>query len=152
MEIQYGTAIAKDLPQLVELLGVLFAHEAEFHPDAGKQKQALEAILANPVIGRLYVAREVRRVLAMASLLYTVSTVEGGKAAWFEDLVVHPDERNRGIGEALLKHVIAYARAQGVVRITLLTDMQNESAQAMYRRVGFVGSPMKPMRLKIKPQ
>jgi hypothetical protein len=28
--------------------------------------------------------------------------------------------------------------------------MQNERAQAMYRRVGFVGSPMKPMRLKLK--
>ena len=86
----------------------------------------------------------------MASLLYTVSTAEGGKAAWFEDLVVHPDERKRGIGEALLKHVVAHARAEGVLRITLLTDMQNERAQAMYRRAGFVGSPMKPMRLKIR--
>ena len=56
----------------------------------------------------------------------------------------------RGIGEALLKHVVATARAEGVLRITLLTDMQNERAQAMYRRVGFVGSPMKPMRMKIK--
>ena len=37
-----------------------------------------------------------------------------------------------------------------MLRLTLLTDMQNERAQAMYRRVGFVGSPMKPMRLKIK--
>ena len=151
MAIDYATATAKDLPQMVELLGVLFEQEAEFRPDADKQKQALEAIIANPVIGRLFVAREARRVLAMASLLYTVSTAEGGKAAWFEDLVVHPDERNRGIGEALLKHVVAQAKADGVRRITLLTDMQNERAQAMYRRAGFVGSPMRPMRLKVKP-
>src|SRR4051812_2709076 len=151
MAVDYATATSRDLPQMVELLGVLFEQEAEFRPDAGKQKQALEAILANPVIGRLYIARENRRVLAMASLLFTVSTAEGGKAAWFEDLVVHPDERNRGIGEALLKHVVAQARAEGVLRITLLTDMQNERAQAMYRRAGFVGSPMRPMRLKIKP-
>jgi ribosomal protein S18 acetylase RimI-like enzyme len=150
MAVDYAAATAKDLQQLVELLGELFAQEAEFHPDASKQKQALEAILGNPALGRLYVAREGRRVLAMASLLYTVSTAEGGKAAWFEDLVVHPDERNRGIGEALLKHVVAQAKADGVRRITLLTDMQNERAQAMYRRVGFVGSPMRPMRLKIK--
>ena len=152
MELQYGPATMKELPQMVELLGVLFTDEAEFHPDADKQKRALEAILANPTIGRLFVAREGKRVVAMASLLYTVSTAEGGKAAWFEDLVVHPDERKRGIGEALLKHVVAQARAEGVLRITLLTDMQNERAQAMYRRVGFVGSPMKPMRLKMKPK
>jgi ribosomal protein S18 acetylase RimI-like enzyme len=152
MELQYGTATAKDLPQLVELLAVLFTDEAEFQPDSNKQKRALEAILANPTIGKLFVAREGRRVVAMANLLYTVSTAEGGKAALFEDLVVHPDERKRGIGEALLKHVVEHARAEGVLRITLLTDMQNERAQAMYRRVGFVGSPMKPMRLKIKPR
>ena len=151
MELAYGTATAKDLPQMVELLGVLFTDEAEFQPDSGKQKRALEAILANPGIGKLFVAREGKRVIAMASLLYTVSTAEGGKAAWFEDLVVHPDERKRGIGEALLKHVVTQARAVGITRITLLTDMQNERAQAMYRRAGFVGSPMRPMRLKIKP-
>ena len=152
MELSYGAATAKDLPQMVELLGVLFTDEAEFHPDPGKQKRALEAILGNPTIGKLFVAREGKRVVAMASLLYTVSTAEGGKAALFEDLVVHPDERKRGIGEALLKHVVEQARVDGVLRITLLTDMQNERAQAMYRRVGFVGSPMKPMRLKLKPR
>jgi len=152
LELHYGPATPKELPQIVELLGVLFTDEAEFQPDADKQKRALEAILANPTIGRLFVAREGKRVVAMASLLYTVSTAEGGKAAWFEDLVVHPDERKRGIGEALLKAVVDHARAEGVLRITLLTDMQNERAQAMYRRVGFVGSPMKPMRLKLKPR
>ena len=152
MAIEFGTATAKELQQLVDLLEHLFSQEAEFQPDAGKQKRALEAILASPAIGKLFVAREGRRVVAMASLLYTISTAEGGKAALFEDLVVHPDERKRGIGEALLKYVIEQARAEGILRITLLTDMQNERAQAMYRRVGFVGSPMKPMRLKIKPR
>jgi GNAT superfamily N-acetyltransferase len=152
MAIEFGTATTKELQQLVDLLGHLFAQEAEFHPDASKQKQALEAILSSPGTGKLFVAREGRRVVAMASLLYTISTAEGGKAALFEDLVVHPDERKRGIGEALLKYVIEQARAEGILRITLLTDMQNERAQAMYRRVGFVGSPMKPMRLKIKPR
>jgi GNAT superfamily N-acetyltransferase len=152
MAIDFGTASMKDLPQLVELLGHLFEQEAEFQPDSAKQRRALEAILSNPAIGKLFVAREARRPVAMASLLYTISTAEGGKAALFEDLVVHPDERKRGIGEALLKHVIEQARAEGILRITLLTDMQNERAQAMYRRAGFVGSPMKPMRLRIKPR
>jgi ribosomal protein S18 acetylase RimI-like enzyme len=150
MDIQFGLAAAKELPRLVELLGILFESEAEFSADAEKQRVALQAILADPGKGKIYVAREGRLVVAMASLLYTISTAEGGKAAIFEDLVVAPEHRKRGIGEALLKHVVAEARNEGVLRITLLTDMQNERAQAMYRRVGFVGSPMKPMRLKIK--
>jgi len=133
-----------------QLLGILFESEAEFSADAEKQRAALQAILADPAKGKIFVAREGREVVAMASLLYTVSTAEGGKAALFEDLVTAPEHRKRGIGEALLKHVVAQARAEGVLRITLLTDMQNERAQAMYRRVGFVGSPMKPMRLRLR--
>ena len=149
-EIRFEVAKAADLPRLVELLGILFESEAEFARDAEKQRAGLQAILADPSKGRIFVARDGREPVAMASLLYTISTAEGGKAALFEDLVVAPEHRKRGIGEALLKHVVAQARAEGLLRITLLTDMQNERAQAMYRRVGFVGSPMKPMRLKLK--
>jgi len=149
-ETRFDVAKAADLPRLVELLGLLFESEAEFSADAEKQRAALQSILADPAKGRIFVAREGREVVAMASLLYTISTAEGGRAALFEDLVTAPEHRKRGIGEALLKHVVAEARKEGVLRITLLTDMQNERAQAMYRRVGFVGSPMKPMRLKLK--
>ena len=152
MTIAYEAATPKDLPQLVALLGQLFEQEAEFTPNAAKQEAALKLIFADPRVGRLYVARDGKRVVAMASLLFTVSTAEGGKAALFEDLVVHPDHRKQGIGAKLLEHVIAQARAEGVLRLTLLTDMQNERAQVLYRKLGFVGSPMKPMRLKIKPK
>jgi GNAT superfamily N-acetyltransferase len=152
MTIKYETAAAKDLAQMVALLGQLFEQEAEFTPDSAKQEAALKMILADPKAGKLYVAKDGSKVVAMASLLYTVSTAEGGKAALFEDLVVRPDHRKQGIGAKLLEYVIAQARADGVLRLTLLTDMQNEQAQVLYRRLGFVGSPMKPMRLKIKPK
>ena len=151
MNLRFEAAGVKDLPQLVELLRHLFEQEAEFTPDAAKQETALKMILADPRLGKLFVARDGRQVVAMASLLYTVSTAEGGKAALFEDLVVRPDYRKQGIGARLLEHVIAQARAEGLLRLTLLTDMQNESAQVLYRKLGFVGSPMKPMRLKLKP-
>jgi GNAT superfamily N-acetyltransferase len=133
----------------VELLGILFSQEAEFKPDAAKQAKALSSILSQPAAGTLYVAREEGRVIAMASLLYTISTAEGGRAALFEDLVVHPDFRGRGVAAALVKFIIEQARRQGLLRLTLLTDMQNERAQALYRRLGFMDSAMKPMRLQL---
>jgi ribosomal protein S18 acetylase RimI-like enzyme len=150
MTLKFETAVQKDLPRLVELLGILFESEAEFSADADKQRNALQAILSDAAKGKIFVVREGRELIAMCSLLYTISTAEGGKAALFEDLVVAPEHRKRGIGASLLKHVIAEARTEGVLRMTLLTDMQNDRAQALYRRLGFVGSPMKPMRLKIK--
>ncbi len=147
--LKVATATAKDLPSLVELLGVLFAQEADFVPDADKQRRALEAILADTRIGRIYVAREGGRVVGMVSTLYTISTAEGGKAAWLEDMVVLPDCRGRGIGAAMLAHAVVGAREAGCLRLTLLSDEDNAQAHAVYAAEGFQFSGMRPMRLKL---
>jgi GNAT superfamily N-acetyltransferase len=146
---ELGVAGVDELPQLVALLTILFSEEAEFTADYEKQTRALEEILADESVGTVYVAREAGRVVAMASLLYTVSTAEGGSAALFEDLIVLPTHRGRGIATALVAFMIAEAKTRGVLRLTLLTDSQNERAQAFYRRLGFADSSMKPMRLKL---
>jgi GNAT superfamily N-acetyltransferase len=150
--VDLSAAKQSDLPQLVELLGVLFTQEVEFSPDARKQERALRAILSEPGCGTIYVARSAGKAIAMASLLYTVSTAEGGKAAWFEDLVVHPAHRGRGVGMALLRFVVEEAKNAGILRITLLTDADNKRAQALYRKLGFTPSPMQPMRLHLAPR
>src|SRR5690242_6544674 len=118
-----SSAARSDIPRLVELLGILFSHEREFTPDPEKQSDALEAIVADRSRGRIFVAREGSEVVGMASLLYTISTASGGKAALFEDLIVHPQHRGKGIGSKLVHYVIQQARAEGVLRITLLTDL-----------------------------
>jgi GNAT superfamily N-acetyltransferase len=147
--LELGIARTDELAQLVALLTILFSQESEFTADYEKQTRALERILSDPSLGTIYVARDEAQVVAMASLLYTVSTAEGGSAALFEDLVVLPTHRGQGIATALVAFMIAEARTRGVLRLTLLTDMQNERAQAFYRRLGFIDSSMKPMRLKL---
>ena len=149
MKPGFGTALAVDIPQLVELLGILFTQEAELSPDPDKQRRALETILADPARARIYVARDAGKVIAMAALHFTTSTAEGGKAAWFEDCIVRPEYRRQGIGKALLEHVVAQARAEGALRVMLLTDGDNERAQALYRKAGFADSSMLAMRLKL---
>jgi len=146
---EFGTAGAPDLEQLVELLGILFTQEAELSPDPQKQRRALEMILQDPSRARIYVAREGSKVVAMAALHFTTSTAEGGKAAWFEDCIVRPEHRKKGIGKALLEYVVGQAMAEGALRVMLLTDGDNRSAQALYRKMGFADSSMLAMRLKL---
>jgi len=145
----FGTAAAADIPQLVELLGILFTQEAELQPDPDKQRRALEIILRKDSGARIYVVRDAGTILAMAALHFTTSTAEGGKVAWFEDCIVRPEHRRKGIGKALLEFVIAQARAEGALRVMLLTDGDNASAQALYRKSGFRDSAMLAMRLKL---
>src|SRR4026207_1054773 len=110
---ELGVARIDELPQLAALLGVLFSQEAEFAPDSAKQTRALEQILSDKAKGTLYVARDEGRVGAMAPPLYTVSTAEGGLSALFEDLIVLPGHRGRGIATALVKFIVQEAREPG---------------------------------------
>ncbi|CAA6606023.1 GCN5-related N-acetyltransferase [Rhodospirillaceae bacterium LM-1] len=141
-------AAENDLQGMTDLLLSLFDQEADFSPDRSKQERGLSLILSNPQVGQLFVARdETGAVTGMVSLLFTVSTAMGQPVCWLEDMVVRADQRGRGLGSKLLAHAVAYARAQGFGRITLLTDRLNEPAQRFYARHGFNLSEMTPMRL-----
>ena len=143
------TATLDDIPQLCELLALLFVQEAEFRPDRALQAAGLKRIIERPEAGRILVLRDGETIIAMVNLLFTVSTALGGRVALLEDMVVHPAHRGVGTGSTLLQAAIDVARSAGCRRITLLTDGDNRAAQRFYRRHGFEPSSMLPMRLSL---
>lgn len=149
MDIRIATAA--DIPHLTGLLASLFAQEAEFHPDANRQAAGLAMIIADSRIGHVLVARlrPDDGIIAMAVVLYTVSTFLGARVCWLEDVVVDAGCRGQGIGARLVDAAIAHAQGHGCQRVTLLTDRDNERAQRLYRHAGFAPSPMLPMRRPI---
>ncbi len=86
-------------------------------------------------------------MIGMANLLYSESTFLGGPVAWLEDVVVHPQWRGQGVGTALIDRIKTFAREQGLLRITLLTDFDNATAIRRYESAGFIRSTMIPMRV-----
>jgi GNAT superfamily N-acetyltransferase len=135
--IEIGDASAADIPALVALLGELFSIERDFVPDAIKQERGLRLILDNPASGRVFVVRRDGLVVGMASLLFTVSTAEGGRAAVLEDVIVAAPYRRLKVGRRLVDHVRQWAGAQGIVRLTLLADRDNGAALCFYESEGF---------------
>lgn len=146
MQLTVRAACLDDLDAMVGLLQLLFTQEADFEPHPERQRVALRAILAAPEFGTLLVAQVEAEVVGMVSLLYTVSTAEGGVAAWLEDMVVQPRWRGAQIGSRLLDAAVEICRSKAIHRLTLLTDTCNESAQRFYRRHGFAASEMVPFR------
>jgi amino-acid N-acetyltransferase len=67
------------------------------------------------------------------SLIGAVALQPAGVDALLRSLVVHPDWRGRGLGEALVTTVEALARARGVGRLYLLT----ETAAGFFPRHGY---------------
>jgi len=139
-------ATLADIAPLCDLLAVLFAQEAEFKPDPDLQTKGLQAIISNPELGIILLARHSGKVVGMVSLLFSISTALGGRVAMLEDMVVLPDKRGLGIGSELLNAAIKTARDSGCLRITLLTDSDNELAHTFYEKHGFVRSAMLAFR------
>lgn len=145
-DISIDFAQPADLEAMAGLLSELFAQEADFRPDPDRQRRGLRLILDNPALGRLFVLRVAGGVAGMANALITVSTAEGAPVMILEDVIVSARYRGNGLGKRLIEHVIAWAREEGMVRVTLLTDADNYRAQATYGRLGFSLSAMRVMR------
>ena len=141
-----GKAGLEDLSQLVDLVSALLDQESEFQSDQDKQRRGLSMIIENSSAGAIYTARSDGSIQAMVSLLYSISTAEGGPVCWLEDMFVREDCRKRGLGSRLLQFALDDARSSGFLRVSLLTDASNAPAQAIYRRNGFRPSSMIVLR------
>jgi GNAT superfamily N-acetyltransferase len=149
LSAQITEADSRDLPALVALLGELFAREHDFVPDPDKQVRGLRLILAHPEQGRLFVGRAAGKTVGMANALFTISTAEGGPVVLLEDVIVAEPHRGQGLGRLLVEHVIAWAREQGFLRVTLLTEADNHGAQRFYQRLDFARSGMVVYRRRL---
>ena len=65
------------------------------------------------------------------------SSVSLARSFILNDLFVVPGQRRTGVGSALLRAAVDYARSLGAVRVTLNTDIQNARAQATYEAGGW---------------
>lgn len=138
--VEIALAGEADLPAMIALLGELFSIERDFVPDAAKQERGLRLILDSPAIGRIFVARLAGVTVGMASLLFTVSTASGGRAALLEDVIVAAPHRRLKIGRRLIRHAQRWAQEQGIARLTLLADRGNDAALRFYESEGFTRS------------
>ena len=146
MTISIDFATAADLEALADLLAELFTLESDFKPEREKQIAGLRLILDNPQIGQLFVLRVDREVAGMANALITVSTAEGRRVVLLEDVIVKAAFRGRKLGRQLVEHVLDWAVARGMPRVTLLADKDNAPALAFYERLGFAPSAMNVLR------
>lgn len=149
MNVHIDFATEEDLPQLADLLAELFTLESDFHPDREKQLRGLRLILNNPALGKLFVLRVDGKVSGMANALFTISTAEGGPVMVLEDVIVSGTFRGGGLGRRLLEHILAWAQAQGMKRVTLLAESDNLSALAFYNKLEFERSNMVVLRKRL---
>ncbi|MGZ3496167.1 MAG: N-acetyltransferase family protein [Vulcanimicrobiaceae bacterium] len=87
--------------------------------------------------GVMFLASLDERPCGFVQLFPMHSTVHLGRGWILEDLFVAPAARRNGIGEALMTHALKFAELDGAVGMFLETALDNETAQALYERMGW---------------
>lgn len=82
--------------------------------------------------GYYRIAREGDRIVGYAGL-----AMAGRHEASIQNVAVRRDSQRRGIGEALLRDLLAEAERRGAEQVFLEVAVDNQAAQALYRRYGF---------------
>jgi GNAT superfamily N-acetyltransferase len=76
--------------------------------------------------------------LGFATVYWTWSTSRAARIGVMNDLFSAPDARRRGVGEALIQACLEATRRRGAAILQWQTAPDNETAQALYERVGGV--------------
>ena len=129
-------AIQTDLPQMAELLSVLFAIESDFTINYDKQLSGITRLFEHDT-SDLLVAKYEGKVIGMITMQRLISSAEGDYVGQIEDLVVHEEYRKMSVGSRLINKMRNLALEYGYKRIQLAADVDNANALQFYNRRGF---------------
>jgi len=142
--IECRQATLSDIESLLSLLHILFDYE-EITFRENKHRKALKMILdANQKC--IMVAENHEKIVGMCAAQLFISTVEGGYAAFIEDIIVAPAYRKKGIAKKLIHKMEQWAKKENVYRLQLLVHKNNTSAKKLYKLLNFSSTPCEFMK------
>lgn len=140
-DIEFRRATSEDIVAIVALLvDDEFGAKREDPADLAPYRTAFEAIDSNPM-HELLVATSDGSVVGCCQLtiLHNLSR-RGSTRALLEAVRVAGTMRGQRVGEKLVQHAIARAKARGAVMLQLTSDKRRDKAIRFYERLGFVAS------------
>jgi GNAT superfamily N-acetyltransferase len=134
MEYTIREAKKEDMPQVLELIKELAAHE-----NASTQVEIEVADLEKEGFEngnfKCFVADVGGKLQGMALVYFRFSTWKG-RTVHLEDLIVRKDMRGTGLGGALYKRVVQYGHDNGVKRVEWVVSEGNKNAIEFYENSG----------------
>jgi GNAT superfamily N-acetyltransferase len=132
-------ASQSDLAALLSLYDELAGSKLTAAPgDRSSSEPLLAEILADPR-RELTVALLDGRLVGTADLLIVPNLTHRGRPwAIVENVIVAAGAQRRGVGQALLGHLIEVARAAGCCKLQLISGKHRTEAHDFYRSMGLV--------------
>jgi len=127
-----------DLPQLIDLYIQLNPINSDL-PDEATLTEVLDDILTNKNLYCVVAATPDDQLLGTCTLAVIPNLTHGARPfAVIENVVTHRDRRGRGIGAALIRHVLSAAWETGCYKVMLMSGASRTEAHRFYEKLGFV--------------
>ena|SRR3989344_620032 len=108
--------------------------------------QYLKQVLANRNL-ELWVIRDGKRIVGTGTVLWNSILTE--RFALIEDVVVDREYRGRGLGEKIMRKLIAVARGKKVHTIGLSSRPHRIAANKLYQKLGFIRKDTNVYKLRL---
>jgi GNAT superfamily N-acetyltransferase len=134
-EFHIRRAVAGDRARLAKLVRAYIDFYQEPQPDEERLDTLLAVLAERPEVGVQFVAEKDGELHGFATVYLTYDTVAARRVAVMNDLFVAPDDRNAGLGRALIRECHEFARASGCAVLSWITAQDNARARALYDKL-----------------
>jgi GNAT superfamily N-acetyltransferase len=139
-DILFREATHGDVPAIIDFQLAMARETEELELDREILTKGVNALFADPNLGRYYVAEDAGRAVGSLMITYEWSDWRNGMVWWIQSVYVLPEYRRRGIYAGLYAQIKATAETNPAIRgIRLYVDNRNVSAQQVYARLGMEG-------------
>jgi GNAT superfamily N-acetyltransferase len=128
-------AVAGDRARLTPLVRAYIDFYREPQPAEERLAGLLDVLAGRPEVGAQFVAEKDGELHGFATVYLTYDTVAARRVAVMNDLFVAPDDRNAGLGRALIRRCHEFARDNDCAVLSWITAQDNARAQALYDKV-----------------
>lgn len=124
-------------------LDAVLPHVADFYEafgfpwDTARKRGLLDALLAQPDLGALWLIEHAGAVAGYALVAFYFSLEYDGRVALLDEFFVAPPHRGSGVGDAALKALEAALLDGGVKVVRLEVEARHARAASLYARHGY---------------
>jgi ribosomal protein S18 acetylase RimI-like enzyme len=137
--VHYREALPADASTIIDFQLAMARETEDLELDRELLTRGVNAVFADPALGRYYIAERDGRVIGSLMITYEWSDWRNGMVWWIQSVYVIPEFRRRGVYAGLYDHVKSMVEQSTVRGIRLYVDKRNTPAQEVYTRLGMNG-------------
>lgn len=133
---------------LKEYIEALYKHDGDYDSMVNIE-EGVKSLLKNEMLATAYFIRRDEERIGYVILTRYHSVEKGGLTIYIDELYVESQFRRHGVGNAILRQIVAIARSQGAKALWAQSEPYNDAAEKFFLSENFKPNPYKNFELPL---